>query len=348
MGATKRGAELVVRSLAQTSQTCFLIVRFGNVLGSNGSVVPRFQKQIRAGGPVTVTHPDVRRYFMSIPEAVELVLQTSTLDEQGALYVLDMGRQIKLLDLARHLIRLSGFLPEKEIPIQFVGLRPGEKLEEELVGTGETTERSPIDKIFQIKSETSRDFRLLNQVLETFKNGSFSNSSSFVIQQLQQLVPTFSHSENGRVVENLEPYIENVHEDSKTILVVDDDEPGRRAIRALLENEGYTCLEAEHGGKALDLLGQTQVDLVITDNRMPVLTGLEFLERLSKSAPSNLLPVVVFSGNLGQRDKERAFKAGACAILDKPHDVVKLMPKINQIFTQQSTSSRERMMPHVN
>ncbi len=348
MGATKRGAELVVRSLAQTSQTCFLTVRFGNVLGSNGSVVPRFQKQIRAGGPVTVTHPDVRRYFMSIPEAVELVLQTSTLSEQGALYVLDMGQQIKLLDLARHLIRLSGFLPEKEIPIQFVGLRQGEKLEEELVGTGEKTDRSPIEKIFQIKSETSQDFTLLNQVLETFKNVSFLNSPSFVIHQLQQLVPTFLHSENDRVVENWEPCIENVHNDSKTILVVDDDESGRRAIRALLENEGYTCLEAEHGGKALDLLGQAQVDLVITDNRMPVLTGLDFLEQLSKSAPSKLLPVVVFSGNLGPQDKERAFKAGACAVLDKPHGVVKLVPKINQIFTQQSTSSRERVMPHVN
>ncbi|WP_447968795.1 SDR family NAD(P)-dependent oxidoreductase [Nitrospira sp. M1] len=335
MGATKRGAELVVRSLAQTSQTCFLIVRFGNVLGSNGSVVPRFQKQIRGGGPVTVTHPDVRRYFMTIPEAVELVLQAATLKEQSALYVLDMGQQIKLLDLARHLIRLSGYIPEKEIPIQFVGLRPGEKLEEELVADGENSEHSPIDKIFQIKSHAAQDFTQLNQILDDFLDRIHLNSPLHTLAQLQKLVPTFHHIELPGKDQAIDTWAtdsaqKNGH--TKTVLVVDDDESARSATRALLENSGYTCIEAEHGVKALELLRQDGVDLIVTDNRMPKLTGLDFIEQLQQSEPANRIPLIIFSGNLSHVDKERALKAGAYAALDKPDDLARLTQTIHEIF----------------
>ena len=191
MGATKRVAELIVQGIARQSKTRFITVRFGNVLGSNGSVLLRFQEQIRAGGPVTVTDPGVRRYFMLIPEAVHLVLQAASLGEQGATYILNMGEQISVLDLARNLIRLSGFVPGQEIPIQFVGLRPGEKLAEELVGEGEATEQSMIENILRIRRMAPIDFDNLQNKVTALEAAARLNHTTWAIDRLRELVPEF-------------------------------------------------------------------------------------------------------------------------------------------------------------
>lgn len=189
MGASKRICEMVIQTMNKHSRTDFVAVRFGNVLGSNGSVIPLFKKQIEQGGPVTVTHPEIIRYFMTIPEAVSLVLQAGALAKGGEIFVLDMGEPVKILDLAKNLIRLSGYRPFEDIQIEFTGLRPGEKLYEELLmgeeGLMETTnELIHIGKPIEFDEE-----RFLEQLKELKKIA--DKDSEEVRRKVQEIVPTY-------------------------------------------------------------------------------------------------------------------------------------------------------------
>jgi hypothetical protein len=194
MGATKRVAELLVQAQASGSGTSFVTVRFGNVLGSNGSVVPRFVEQIRNGGPVTVTDPEVRRYFMLIPEAVQLVLHAASLGGRAAIYVLEMGEQIKLVDLARDLIRLSGYVPDQEIPITFTSLRRGEKLAEELVGPDELMTPCPIAEIRRVQSVRPVDPAWLAAAIADLERLAVGGGVAAAVAQLQRIVPEYESS----------------------------------------------------------------------------------------------------------------------------------------------------------
>jgi FlaA1/EpsC-like NDP-sugar epimerase len=153
MGASKRVAELLVQDAARRSGKAFVAVRFGNVLGSEGSVVPLFKRQIAAGGPVTITNPDMERYFMTIPEAVQLVIQAASLGNGGEIFVLDMGDPVKIVDLAHDLITLSGLQPGRDIEVEFIGTRPGEKISEGLFNEGESYTLTAHEKIFVVTGE---------------------------------------------------------------------------------------------------------------------------------------------------------------------------------------------------
>jgi FlaA1/EpsC-like NDP-sugar epimerase len=166
MGATKRLAEMLVLDAAQRHQRAFTVVRFGNVLGSRGSVVPRFKRQIASGGPITVTHPDMKRYFMTIPEAVHLVLQASAMSRGGENYILDMGQPVRIVDLAEDLIRLSGLEPGKDIEIVFTGIRPGEKLTEDLWDTGFAYSPTAHPDIHQVDSEEVLSSEKLDAIVD--------------------------------------------------------------------------------------------------------------------------------------------------------------------------------------
>jgi len=190
MGATKRVAELLVQQAALQTGRCFVAVRFGNVLGSRGSVVPFFQEQIARGGPVTVTHPEITRFFMTIPEAVQLVLQAAALGKGGEIFVLDMGKPVRILDLARDLIRLAGLEEGRDIEIQFTGLRPGEKLYEELFLPGEIYHPTAHNKIFVCDGHPPAP-ESLEAHLAALLTAARKGESTLIPQLLQRLVPEY-------------------------------------------------------------------------------------------------------------------------------------------------------------
>jgi FlaA1/EpsC-like NDP-sugar epimerase len=192
MGASKRCCEMIVQYLAQhkMSNTEFVCTRFGNVLGSNGSVIPLFRRQIEQGKPVTVTHPDIIRYFMTIPEAVSLVLEAASIAHGGEIFVLDMGEPVKILTLAENLIRMYGKVPYKDVQIKFTGLRPGEKLKEELLMNEEGLQKTN-NKLIFIGKQIEIDSSKFIQQLRKLRDAAFENDEPGTVQALHEIVPTF-------------------------------------------------------------------------------------------------------------------------------------------------------------
>ena len=191
MGASKRICEMIVQAYDQLSKTEYVAVRFGNVLGSNGSVIPLFKKQIQNGGPVTVTHPDIIRYFMTIPEAVSLVLQAGAYAKGGEIFVLDMGKPVKIVDMARNLIQLSGYEPDVDIKIEFTGLRPGEKLYEEMLMEEEGMQTTP-NKLIHIGHPIEMDIPLFLKELDELKRIAYDEDSD-MRKAVKHIVSTYHY-----------------------------------------------------------------------------------------------------------------------------------------------------------
>jgi len=194
MGTTKRIAEIFCQNLNQRTSTHFITVRFGNVFGSAGSVVPLFQKQIASGGPVTVTHPEIIRFFMTIPEACQLIMQAEAMGKGGEIYVLDMGEPVKITYLAEQMIKLAGKIPGKDIQIVYTGLRPGEKLYEELFHAQENLSTTEHEKILLAQCRVV-EWKLLTNVITEMEKACAGYDESGIRELLKKLVPELEESE---------------------------------------------------------------------------------------------------------------------------------------------------------
>ncbi|MGZ4078944.1 MAG: UDP-N-acetylglucosamine 4,6-dehydratase family protein, partial [Bacteroidia bacterium] len=201
MGASKRIAEIYTQSLGKNSSTKFITTRFGNVLGSNGSVIPRFRQQIENGGPITITHPDITRFFMTIPEACQLVLEAGAMGKGGEIFIFDMGKSVKIVDLAKKMIKLSGLTLDKDIRIEYTGLRPGEKLFEELLADHENTLPTHHKQIMIAKVK-EYDFALVSSAITELINLFDKQDNTAIVRKMKELVPEFIS--NNSVYEELD------------------------------------------------------------------------------------------------------------------------------------------------
>ena len=204
MGATKRVSEILIQSKTKNSKVKYLGVRFGNVIGSSGSVIPTFQEQINNGGPITITDPNMKRYFMSIPEAAQLILQAGSIGESGEIYVLDMGKPVLVKEIAYELIRLSGLEPEVDISIEYIGLRPGEKMYEELMTSSESLVDTSHEKIMVLKDGVDHQWDYLLTEIDKIVQSAKSYDSDLIKNKLKEFIPEYHPSEESKIF-NLSP-----------------------------------------------------------------------------------------------------------------------------------------------
>jgi FlaA1/EpsC-like NDP-sugar epimerase/EAL domain-containing protein (putative c-di-GMP-specific phosphodiesterase class I) len=279
MGASKRIAELLVLQSACKHSRCFSVVRFGNVLGSRGSVVPTFKQQIAMGGPVTITHPDMTRYFMTIPEAVQLVLQASVISQGGEIFMLNMGEPVKILDLARDLIRLSGYEVGVDIDIEFTGLRPGEKLYEELLIPGEVYDSTKHEKLMVVRNARERIPVDFEKVLPHLYDAALNHRNAFVKLWLKRLIPEYAVQEHLPDPETFSPLVQIAPTESQT---------AEKILQELQHNKQVNPLKQAIKDGSFTLLYQPIVLL----EKEHILSGFEALVRWQHPQHGFLLPSV--------------------------------------------------------
>ena len=319
MGVSKKIAEMFVTTLARKNGTKFMAVRFGNVLGSEGSVVPTFKKQIEKRSHITITHPDMKRYFMTIPEAAGLVLEARFMGEGGEIFILEMGRQIKIVDLARDLIRFSGLEPDKDIEIVFTGLRPGEKMHEAIVAGDEKLVKTDNEKITVLEGQKENNHDIFENVkiLERIVE---KQDMNILLKTLKYIVPTYEPS--PQVLGTLQK--EKVKEEEKEemdILIVDDEKIIQELLRKFLEGRGYNTLLASNGKQAIETVKHNNVQVAIIDLRMPgFMNGVEVLKHIKKIARN--IEVIVITGFATEKTRKLCERYGAYAYLEKPFDLM--------------------------
>ena len=351
MGITKRICELVVSSANGNGSTCFSAVRFGNVLGSNGSVVPIFQRQIEAGGPLTVTHPEMTRYFMTIREAVALVLQCGAMPDGNSVFVLDMGTPVKIMDLAKNMITLSGYKVGKDIEIKTTGLRPGEKLHEELVTYGEKLQPSARPGISRLeKSAGMIDRNILLRTVERLEEQGLRRDTEGVKATLERIIAldekvseSLSHPADQATLEQIHREWEalakeDVAQDCRPragarkhtfpaeVLLIDDDERSLRTVEQLLSTVGVPYRSARSGAEARELLMQQAMETgaVLCDYCLGDCRGDELLREVRTADLKG--PFVLMTGfERDDFEKENVCRDGFDHVLFKPFTQDQLM-----------------------
>ncbi len=332
MGVSKKVSEMYLSNIARTNGTKFMAVRFGNVIGSEGSVVPTFKKQIEKGGPVTITHPEIKRYFMTIPEAAGLVLEAGFMGEGGEIFILEMGRQIKILDLAKSLIELSGLNPDKDIEIKFTGLRPGEKMYEALFAVDEKLIKTANEKLFivQPKEKVNRD---IFEDIKALEDIVWEGNMPGLLNKLKEIVPEYRPSTQ---VLNM-PEKRKVRTKNIDILIVDDDEVVRDLLHKFLEGRGYNTLLAANGKEALERIEKNDVSVAIVDIKMPgFIDGLKVLKQIKRKNKN--IGVIHITGFATEKSKKISAHLGAHAYLEKPFDLLDIKRNIEDVLRKDSNS----------
>ena len=325
MGATKRVGERYIQALnADPSHggTVLCAVRFGNVLGSCGSVVPTFRRQIERGGPVTVTHPDVTRYFMTIPEAVLLVLRASTMARGGEIFVLDMGEPVKIAEMARDVIRLSGLEPEKDIQIAITGLRPGEKLYEELWYADENVGPTGQDKLLVVRQPVNGNFMEFLPQLSELEQLAVAGERGLLIQALRRIVPEYQPVQSDLLMQ-------------RKILVVDDDPKMRDLLHKILK-DSYEVIQAGDAAEAIAKAREALPDMIFLDIRVPGVDGYSVCQTLKADPRTQPIPIVMLSALADVNEKVRGIDLGADDYITKPFYVHELLARIQMILRRAS------------